>query len=126
MAKRSLLCERPSYFFYLPLRLQVSGCSTFCIMCDVPSTAVFCTEYIECFPSMASKFVLKHFVTNPVNTIITGIIIDFMFNIRCVCVCILNTIKFFISVPIEQPGGQVPLTFRNLASYIWDGRKITL
>ena len=29
-----------------PLRLQASHCSTFRIMCDVPSTAVFCNEYI--------------------------------------------------------------------------------
>jgi hypothetical protein len=33
----------------------------FRIMCDVPSTAVFCGESIECFPGMASKFVPKTF-----------------------------------------------------------------
>ena len=32
------------------LRLQASHCSTFRIMCDVPSIAVFCGESIECFP----------------------------------------------------------------------------
>ena len=32
------------------LRLQASHCSTFRIMCDVPSIAVFCSESIECFP----------------------------------------------------------------------------
>jgi len=32
-----------------PLRLQVSHCSTFRIMCDVPSMAVFYGESIECF-----------------------------------------------------------------------------
>jgi len=37
------------------LRLQVSDCSTFCIMCDVPSIAVFCSESIECFPGMAFR-----------------------------------------------------------------------
>jgi hypothetical protein len=31
-----------------PLRFQFSHCSTFRIMCDVPSIAVFCTESIEC------------------------------------------------------------------------------
>jgi hypothetical protein len=31
-----------------PLRLHASHCSTFCVMCDVPSTAVFCSESIEC------------------------------------------------------------------------------
>jgi len=29
-----------------PLRLQASYCSTFRIMCDVPSIAVFCSEFI--------------------------------------------------------------------------------
>ena len=40
------------------LRLQASHCSTFRIMCDVPSIAVFCSESIECFPGTASKFFL--------------------------------------------------------------------
>ena len=30
-----------------PLRLQASHCSTFNIMCDIPSIAVFCSEFIE-------------------------------------------------------------------------------
>ena len=47
-----------------PLRLQVSDCSTFHIMCDVPRIAVICREPTECFPGMASKFFLKPFVTN--------------------------------------------------------------
>jgi hypothetical protein len=39
-----------------PLRLQASHCSTFHIMCDVPSIAVFCSESIECFPGTASNY----------------------------------------------------------------------
>jgi hypothetical protein len=39
-----------------PLRLQASHCSTFRIMCDVPSTAVFCSKSIESLPGIASKF----------------------------------------------------------------------
>ena len=35
------------------LRLQVSDCSTCCIMRAIPSIAVFCIESIECFPGMA-------------------------------------------------------------------------
>ena len=42
-----------------PLTLQASHCSTFRIMCDVPSTAVFCSESIECFPGTASNFSLS-------------------------------------------------------------------
>jgi hypothetical protein len=46
-------------------------------MSDVASTAVFCSESIECFPGIASKFFLKLLVTIPVapNIIIIIIII---------------------------------------------------
>ena len=43
-------------------------------MCDVPSMAVFCSESIECFPDMTSKFLLKPFATIPVAPVITGTI----------------------------------------------------
>jgi hypothetical protein len=41
-----------------PLRLQVSDCSTFLIICDVPSTVAFCRESIECFPGIVSRYFL--------------------------------------------------------------------
>ena len=41
-----------------PLRLQASHCSTFRIMCDVPSIAVFCSESIECFQNFSLSFSL--------------------------------------------------------------------
>ena len=41
-------------------------------MCDVPSIAVFCSESIECFPGIVSKFFFKLLVTIPVAPIITG------------------------------------------------------
>jgi hypothetical protein len=46
-------------------------------MCDVPSTAVCCSESIEYFPSIASRFLLKLFFTIPVDLIITDIIVHF-------------------------------------------------
>jgi len=42
-------------------------------MCDVPNIAVFCSESIEHFPGMASKFFLKPLVTIPVAPIIRGL-----------------------------------------------------
>ena len=63
-----------------PLRLQASHCSTFRIMCDVPSVAVFCNESIECFPGTASTFFFRLLVTIPVAPIITGIIVNFRFH----------------------------------------------
>jgi hypothetical protein len=56
-------------------RYQVLDCSTFCIMRDVPSIALFCSESIESFPGMAAKFFVTPFVTITVAPIITGIII---------------------------------------------------
>jgi hypothetical protein len=72
-----------------PLRLQASHCSTFRIMCDVPTTAVFCSESIECFPGTASECFLKLLVTIPVAPIITGIIVHFRFHIRCISIIII-------------------------------------
>ena len=66
--------------------VQVSRCSTFRIMCDVPPTAVFCSGYIECFPDMISTFSYKTFVTIPVDPVITGIIIHFTSHIRRISV----------------------------------------
>jgi len=77
------------------LRLQVSHCSTFRIMCEVPSIAVFCSESIECFPGTASKFFLKLLVTIPVAPIITGIIVHFRFHIRCISIHKLLYFNFF-------------------------------
>ena len=75
--------------WYTPLRLQASHCSTFRIMCDVPSIAFFCSESIECFPGTASKFFLKLLVTITVAPIITGIIVHFRFHIRCIIIIII-------------------------------------
>ena len=69
-----------------PLTLQTSHCSTFRIVCDVPSVAVFCSESIECFPGIFSKFFLKLLVTIPVAPIITGTIVHFRFHIRCISI----------------------------------------
>ena len=78
-----------------PLRLQASHCSTFRIMCDVPSIAVFCSESIECFPGTVSKFFLKLLVTIPVAPIITGTIVHFRFHIRCISIYKLLYFNFF-------------------------------
>jgi len=65
-----------------PLTLPVPHCSTFHIMCAVPSTAVYCSESIERSTVMASKSFFKPFVTNPVAQVITAIIIHFTFHAR--------------------------------------------
>ena len=78
-----------------PLTLQASQYSTFRIMCDVPSIAVCCSESIEYFPGTASRFFLKLLVTIPVAPIITGIIVHFRFNIRCISKHKLLYFNFF-------------------------------
>ena len=52
-------------------------------MCDVPSVAVFCSESIECFPGIVSKFFFKLLVTIPVAPIIIIIIIIIIINDPC-------------------------------------------
>jgi hypothetical protein len=64
-------------------------------MCDVPSTAVCCSESVECFTAVAYKYFFKPFVTTPVAPITTGTIIHFMFHIRCISVHKLLYFSFF-------------------------------
>ena len=78
------------------LRLQASHCSTFRIVCDVPSIAVFCSESIECYPGTVSKFFLKLLGTIPVAPIIiTGIIVHFGLHIPCISKHKLLYFNFF-------------------------------
>ena len=70
-------------------------------MCDVPSTAVFCSESIEWFPGIVSKFFFKLLVTIPVAPIITGTIVHFMFHIRCISIYKLLSFNLF-SFPFAQ------------------------
>jgi len=65
---------------------QPSHCSTFRIMCDVPSIAVFCSESTECFPGTVSKFFLRLLVTIPVAPIIAGTIVHLRFHIRSISI----------------------------------------
>ena len=78
-----------------PLRLQASHCSTLCIMCDVLSIAVFCSESTECFPGMTSIFFLKPFVNISVAPIITGIILHFRCHICCISIHKFLYFSFF-------------------------------
>jgi len=64
-------------------------------MSDVPSIAVFCSESIECFPGIVPKFFLKLLVTIPVAPIITGTIVHFRFDIRCISIHKLLYFNFF-------------------------------
>jgi hypothetical protein len=64
-------------------------------MCDVPSTAVFCSESIECFPGMAPKFCFN-FCYYSVAPIITGMITHLMFHIRCILLLSLLSLITFM------------------------------
>ena len=70
-------------------------------MCDVPSTAAFCSESIECFPGTASKFFLKLLVTIPVAPIITGIIVHSRFHILCISIHKLLYFNFFSALHLH-------------------------
>ena len=45
------------------LTLPDSECSIVRNTCGVPSTAVFFSEFTECFPGVTFKYFLKYFVT---------------------------------------------------------------
>ena len=64
-------------------------------MCDVPSIAVFCSESIEWFPGIVSKFFFKLLVTIQVAPIITGTIVHFRFHISCISIHKLLYFNFF-------------------------------
>ena len=68
-----------------PLRLQVSDCSTFLVMCEVPSVAVVCSESIECFLVWFPKFFFNTFVALSVAPLITDIIVHFASQIILCC-----------------------------------------
>ena len=83
------------------LKLQLSACSTFRIMCDVPSIAVFFSESVEHLPGMASRHFFITFVTIPVAPIITGTILHFRFHIRSISIQKLLYSSFF-STPFAR------------------------
>ena len=64
-------------------------------MCDVPSIAVFCRESIECLPGIVSKFFRKLLDTIPVAPIVTGTIVHFRFQFRCISIHKLLYFNFF-------------------------------
>ena len=65
-----------------PLRLHISDCSTFCIVCDVPSVPVFCSDQLNVFLVWLQNFSFT-LCFYPVAPIITGIILHFRFHIHC-------------------------------------------
>ena len=97
-------CHRPFLPVTAPLeptaiptaQTSVSDCSAFRIICDVPSTAVFCSsESIECVPGMAFKIYFEPFVTIPVAPVITFIMIHFTFHILRISIHKLLYFSFF-------------------------------
>ena len=64
-------------------------------MCDVPTIAVFCSESVECFPGIASRFFFKPFYCSGDSTYY-GIIIHFMFHISCISIHKFLYFVFFL------------------------------
>jgi hypothetical protein len=76
-------------------------------MCDVPSIAVFCSQFIECFPGTASKFFFKLLVTIPVAPISIGIIVHFRFHIRFIIVIIIIIVFVVVVVVLVIVAAEV-------------------
>jgi len=62
-----------------PLRLQVSDCSTYLIMRNVPSAAVFVQNLLNAFLVLFTD-ILSSLVTIPVATVITGMMKHFSYS----------------------------------------------
>jgi hypothetical protein len=82
-------------------------CSTFLIMCNVPSMAVFCRESIECSPGIVSRYSFSPLVTIPVASVITGMTKHFIFYIHWMSILRFLCFNFFFSlllyyIPIWQ------------------------
>jgi len=82
------------------------------VLCDVPSTAVFCTESTEYFPDMPLRFFFKSFFTIPMVSIIASIIIHFMFHIRFISI---HKILYLISFLFPSAWHFCPLALRHLS-----------
>ena len=105
-----------------PFRLQVSVCSTVRFVCDVPNIDVFCSESIEYFRGMVSKFFLKPLVTLPVAPITTNITIHFIFHIRCISIHkVLRFIYFSVSfwVTFLSAGTAISTSMYVFNYYTW-------
>jgi len=90
-------------------------------MCDVPNTAVFCSESIECFPGTASKFFFKLLVNIPVAPIITGTTVHFRFHIHCTSIQKLRYLNFFSASVCTTflPAGIVTNISVNVSLYVF-------
>jgi hypothetical protein len=97
-----------------PLRLQVSDCSTVRITCDVPSTAVVCSEYVECFTTVAYKYVFKPSVTIPVAPIMCDVTSTAVFcseYVECfTAVAYKYVFKPSVTIPVAPIMCDVPST----------------
>jgi len=65
-----------------PLRLQVSDCCTFLVMCSVHSTVFFCTESVECSPGIIYRYFFSPLFTITVAPMINVMTKNFIFHTR--------------------------------------------
>jgi hypothetical protein len=94
----SLVLLLLSQWWTPPLRFQVSACSTFLMMCDVPSMAVFCRESTECCPGIVSRYFRKLLLTIPVAPVISG-----MTNISCFIFSEFLYLDFYTLISFQLP-----------------------
>jgi hypothetical protein len=72
-------------------------------MCYVPSTVVFCSESIECFPGTASKFFLKLLVTIPVAPISGSTFVVSLYTNSCFYYLLLLYVIIIIIIITRGP-----------------------
>jgi hypothetical protein len=113
----SLVLLPLSQWWTPPLRLQVSACSTFLTICDVPSMAVFVENLLSVvlvlFPDIPD-----YLLTIPVAPVFTE---HFMFHIRWIYILrflfsfLLSFLLYYIPIYINQDAGSVLPVFNHLS-----------
>ena len=69
--------------------------SIFQSMDTVPSTTVFCSSLVSCFPGMLLRYFLNYFEMVTVATLITGITFVFTCHMHCIALRVL--LRYFLN-----------------------------
>ena len=106
----------PTFRDSLSVSTTASFVSTCCSeLCDMfPNVAVFGSESLECFYDTVSKLCFKPVVTILVASVMTGLIIHFMYNIRCIYVQKILYFNFFSLFCVTSMSAGIVTTISSL------------
>jgi hypothetical protein len=91
--------------------------STFLMMCDIPSMAVFCRESIESCPGIVSRYFCKLLLTIPMAPMITGMTKYFMFHILWISTLRFLYFNFFFQLPFVLHSYLMALLHKSISRF---------